>query len=1019
MRRTALFLFLAALAVDPLAAGGPASPSPKRTTVRVGIYENPPKIFTSGRGVPDGFWVVLVREIAREAGWRVEWVHGTWSQCLSRLASREIDILPDTGWTPERAQRFAFCTETPMVSWCQLYASDTVRIESILDLNGKTIAGLADSFDMDGPQGLKDLVARFGLDCRFLELSSYDAVFACVRGKTADAGLADADFGRGNAGKYGLKDTPVLIQPTRMLFAFPRNAPMTPRLIADVDSGLGRLKRDKRSAYYQAMKTFLGPRGFPTVKEVVPHWVKTLLAVLAGACLFAGAIALVFRSEVHRRTAALRTSEERFRLAFATNPDAINLSRLEDGLFVDVNNGFTHITGYTREEVIGKTAHEVPVWVNPEDRRRMVERLKESGTVVNLEAPFRLKDGRIATGLLSASLITLDGEPHIISITRDISEMKRTQQALEASEARYRHLFENCPVPLWEEDYTELLAYLDELYRSGVRKEDLGAWLEAHPEALAECARRIRIVDVNAAAVAQSDAENKQDLLQSLERTFTENSFKTFREVVVAIAEGRTDFGMEAEKQTLDGERIDVYVHFTVVPGKNGISETIPTNIVATVDITSIKRAERALKQSLHELRELHALSTRIRANLSPEAVAKETVGLAGKAVRADVVLFFVCRDGCLELLAADTGAAQSSPDAARQSEVVRCLCGPVASVRQPVYSRDIHTDPRCRLDECDPGNIRSFAGLPLVAGDQFMGVMALASVTERDFEQERVFLETLANEVAIGFQNAQVLERLRKHQAELERRVRERTAELQAVNRELEAFSYSVSHDLRAPLRAIDGFSRILVEEYGRKLDDEARRLFGVVRDNARRMGQLIDDLLALSRVNRHNMERRAIDMPALVRAVYSEVTDAAQRGRVRFVVRDMPPPVADPSLMRQVFANLIANALKFSGRRETAEIEIGSRIENGEVVYYIRDNGVGFDMQYRDKLFEVFQRLHPQEEFEGTGIGLSIVERIVVRHGGRVWAEGEVGRGATFCFTLPNAGNTEVAPDGVGGKT
>ncbi len=1010
MWRTAGFLLLAALATG-LSSNGEPPESPADRIVRIGIYENPPKIFTAEDGDPDGFWVVLVRSIARQAGWRVQWVHGTWKQCLERLESNEIDILPDTGWTPERAQRFAFSRQTPMVSWCRLYASHDVRIESILDLNGKTIAGLANSFDLDGPQGLKDLVRRFGLACRFVEMPSYEAVFKAVHKKTVDAGLADGDFGRLNAREYGLRSTPVIVQPTRMLFSFRKNAPGTPRLVAEVDSNLAGLKRDKQSVYYQARETFLGSHGIDTVREVIPHWVKTLLAILGSALLFVGAVAFVSRAQVRRRTAALRVSEERFRLAFMTNPDAINLNRLEDGLFVDVNEGFTAITGYARKEVLGRTSLEIPVWENPEDRQRLVQGLESSGRVVNLEAPFRLKDGRIITGLMSASLIPLNGEPHIISITRDISELKETQQALRASEARYRRLFENCPVPLWEEDYSGLLAYLDELYQSGIRKEELSAWLEAHPDALTECARRIRLLNVNAAAVAQCQARDKEELCNSLERTFTDRSLEIFREAIVTIAEGRGGFGMETEKQTLRGERFDVYIHFSLAPRADTDPGTMTTNIVATVDITRIKRAERALQQSLHELRELHELSARILANLAPEAVATETITLAGKAAQADSVFFFVCRDDRLELLANETGTAPVAPDDLRFREFVRCLCEPVVSSGKPLYSRNIRTDPRCTFEECacDAAGIRSFAGLPLVAGGRVLGLMALASVTERDFEQERVFLETLVNEVALGFLNAQVLERLRTHQAELEQRVEERTAELEAVNRELEAFSYSVSHDLRGPLRAIDGFSRILAEDYEEKLDDEAFRLIDIVRNNTRRMGQLIDDLLAFSRVNRHLIERRVVDMSALARAVYLELTDDAQRARVDFTVQDLPPIPADRSLMHQVLVNLIANALKFSGPESKAQIEIGSGMDNGETVYYITDNGVGFDMQYGHKLFQVFQRLHSRDDFEGTGIGLSLVERIIVRHGGRVWAESELGRGATFYFALPSATGTE----------
>ena len=227
-------------------------------------------------------------------------------------------------------------------------------------------------------------------------------------------------------------------------------------------------------------------------------------------------------------------------------------------------------------------------------------------------------------------------------------------------------------------------------------------------------------------------------------------------------------------------------------------------------------------------------------------------------------------------------------------------------------------------------------------------------------------------------------------------------TAKLEAANRELEAFSYSVSHDLRAPLRAIDGFSRIIVEDYSEALDDEGRRLLDVVRRNTQRMGILIDDLLAFSRLGRKEMLQTRIDMGDMARSVYEDLAPPAAAAKLR--VSALPPAVGDPAMVRQVFANLLSNALKFAGRNGGAVVEVGGHNGGGENTYFVRDNGVGFDMQYAGKLFGVFQRLHSNEEFEGTGVGLAIVQRIVQRHGGRVWAEGEPGAGATFYFTLPN---------------
>jgi light-regulated signal transduction histidine kinase (bacteriophytochrome) len=237
-----------------------------------------------------------------------------------------------------------------------------------------------------------------------------------------------------------------------------------------------------------------------------------------------------------------------------------------------------------------------------------------------------------------------------------------------------------------------------------------------------------------------------------------------------------------------------------------------------------------------------------------------------------------------------------------------------------------------------------------------------------------------------------------------LEQRVRDRTAQLEAANQELEGFTYSVAHDLRAPLRAVNGFAQILDEEHGRHLDDEGRRLLGVVASEARRMGRLIDYLLDFSRLGRQALHLVGVDMAALVQEVCEESRARAGQRRLNIRVQNLPGAVADPRLLRQVWTNLVDNAFKFTRHQDCASIEIGGTAADGEHVYFIRDNGVGFDMQYADKLFGVFERLHGPDEFEGVGVGLALVRRIIQLHNGRVWAQAEMNRGATFFFALPN---------------
>jgi PAS domain S-box-containing protein len=279
----------------------------------------------------------------------------------------------------------------------------------------------------------------------------------------------------------------------------------------------------------------------------------------------------------------------------------------------------------------------------------------------------------------------------------------------------------------------------------------------------------------------------------------------------------------------------------------------------------------------------------------------------------------------------------------------------------------------------------------PLMENGQIIGFQAVArDITKRVLAEEA---------------KRQSEEKVRKLNAELEHRVAERTAQLENANKELEAFSYSVSHDLRAPLLTINGFTQFLAAHLGDKLDEEGGRLLSIIRTNTQAMQHLISALLMLSKTNKKELDVTAVDMTALARETYNEIATPEALQNIEITIAPLPETRGDKTLLRQVWSNLLSNAIKFTLAKHERSITIGARTEENQNVYFVKDSGAGFDMKDAGKLFGVFSRLHTDEEFEGTGIGLSIVRRVIHRHKGEVWAEGEVGKGATFYFALPKA--------------
>lgn len=499
-------------------------------------------------------------------------------------------------------------------------------------------------------------------------------------------------------------------------------------------------------------------------------------------------------SERKRAEETIRIGEEKFRKAFLISPDAININRLRDGMYIAVNHGFTQVMGYSDAECVGKTSIELNIWANAQDRQKLVDGLIKHGEVANLEARFIAKNGDIKYGLMSASLLELNGVPHIISITRDVTERKQAEEALKKSEIWFRSLFEKASDGIF--------------YLSTNRK----------------------LVEVNHA--------------------------------------------------------------FAQMHGYS-VEEMRNTN-----------------------LRELDAPET-----------------------------------------------SRQFPERMR-----RVMEGEVFTFEVEHYHKDGHVFP-----------LEVTASVITVGDEQY--VLAFhRDITERKRAEAEI----------------------RKLNLELEERVIQRTAQLENTNKELEAFSYSVSHDLRAPLRGIDGWSQALLEDYHAQLDEQGKQYIERVRSETQRMGYLIDDMLKLSRLTRAEMIREQVDLSALAQGLADRLRETEPSRKINFDIQSGLSAQGDARLLEAMLANLLSNAVKFTGKREQSQIEFGQTESQGRRVFFVRDNGAGFDMAYAKNLFGAFQRMHKLSEFPGSGIGLATVQRIIHRHGGQVWAEAEVDHGAIFYFTL-----------------
>jgi PAS domain S-box-containing protein len=675
-------------------------------------------------------------------------------------------------------------------------------------------------------------------------------------------------------------------------------------------------------------------------------------------------------TERKRTEQAMADNEKRFRALIESASDGISLLGA-DGKIVYASPATQRILGFAPEDLIGIDPRD---YTHPDDLGPLLtllnDLLQKPGSSFTTRYRFRHKDG--SWRWLESTVSNLLAESWVKAIVfnyRDVTERTQAEEALRAASTYNRRLIE---------------VSMDPLVTIG-------------PDG--------KITDVNEATETVTGASRQRLVGDDFANYFTEpdQARAGYQKV---LAEGSVrDYPLTIRHTS--GKTTAVLYNATVYKNERGGIQGV---FAAARDITERKWVE-------ERQRFLNEASGILASSLDYETTLTTIANLVVSRIADWCSVYLVGNKGELRQVALTHNDPEKIKWAKEFQSRYASLPNQNAGVWQVIQSGQATLVPEIademlmtQIQDVELRQIIRELGLsatmtvPLTVHGQTLGAITfVAAKLGRRYTLNDLELATdLAQRAAIAVDNARLYRDARRLNEELEQRVIERTAQLEAANTELEAFSYSVSHDLRAPLRAIDGFSRILIEDFAASLPPDLRRYLQIIRTNTLQMGQLIDDLLQFSRLNRQPLNKQAVKPMPVVRDALRTLESEQAAHRPRIIIGELPDCQADPALLKQVWINLLSNAIKYTRKQAAPQIEVGFKQVDGTPAYFVRDNGVGFDMQYADKLFGVFQRLHRSEDFEGTGVGLAIVQRIIERHGGRIWAEAAPDQGATFYFTL-----------------
>ena len=673
-------------------------------------------------------------------------------------------------------------------------------------------------------------------------------------------------------------------------------------------------------------------------------------------------------TESKRAELALRQKQVEFKDLFDNAPAGYHEVDGQ-GRITRINETELKMLGYTAAELLGE-----PVWkisANEDvSRRAVLEKLKGAVPTKAFERRLKRKDGSTFEVLIEDRLVTGPdgGIAGLRSVIKDITERKAAEAALQESEERFRTMANSISHLAWIAQADGFIFWYNQRWYeyTGTTPQQMEGW-------------------------GWQSVHDPQKLPLVMAQW------------TAAIAAGQL-FEMEFPLRGADGKFRAFLTR--ALPLKNAAGAVVQW-FGTNTDVEVLKQAETAIRESEERFRFLNNLADATRTLADPAQIMAVTARMLGQHLRASRCAYadveqdgeqFTIQHDYTDGCASTVGNYQLSLFGARA----------VATLQQgeTLILRNVNTElrPGEGAEMFNAIGIQAVICCPLVKSGGLRAMMAVHQTGPRDWKPAEIALiEDVVERCWATIERRLAEEKVIQLNAELEQRVIERTGQLEAANKELEAFSYSVSHDLRAPLRAVNGFAAIVLEDFAGLVPEEARRHLERIRNGGQQMGKLIDDLLDFSRLSRLPLTPQKVDHLQLVQNVLEELKLQREDRLIELRTGNLPPSQGDPALLKQVWVNLLANAIKYTRGRKPAVIEINGSPGDGELVYSVKDNGTGFDMKYAGKLFGVFQRLHRADEFEGTGVGLAIVQRIVHRHGGRVWTEAEPDRGATFYFTLP----------------